>query len=73
MGPIEARIEFESSDVSVWGYGEVGGWYRLMERGEEGVRRQRIRLFLETLFLCAGCIRRFLAVLLVYGSPLELY
>ena len=30
-------------------------------------------LFLETLFLLAGCIRLALAVLLVYGSPLELY
>ena len=30
------------------------------------------RLFLETLLLCAGCIRLFLAVLLVYNSPLEL-
>ena len=31
------------------------------------------RLFLETLFLLAGCIRLALAVLLVYDSPLELY
>ena len=30
-------------------------------------------LFLETLFLLAGCIRLALAVLLVYDSPLELY
>ena len=31
------------------------------------------RLFLETLLLLAGCTRLILAVLLVYGSPLELY
>ena len=31
------------------------------------------RLYLETLFLLAGCTRLVLAVLLVYDPPLKLY
>ena len=48
------------------------------ERGRDAAPADRNlspagRLFLETLFLLAGCTRLILAVLLVYGSPLELY
>ena len=47
------------------------------ERGRDAAPADRNpspagRLFLETLLSCAGCIRLFLAVLLVYNSPLEL-
>ena len=48
------------------------------ERGRDAAPADRNaspagRLFLGTLFLLAGCTRLILAVLLVYGSPLELY
>ena len=48
------------------------------ERGRDAAPADRNpspagRLFFETLFLLAGCTRLILAVLLVYGSPLELY
>ena len=65
--------------VHLVGGGEGSGFRRAMERGEEGARRQRIRfrapqrLFLETLLLLAGWIRLDLAVILVYGRPLDLY
>ena len=75
-----APIEVESLGVGVYGHGEVGGLWRLMEGGEEGARGQcwfaaapEGGYILETLFLLTGCIRLALAVLLVYGSPLELY
>ena len=48
------------------------------ERGRDAAPADRNggpagRLFFGTLFLLAGCTRLILAVLLVYGSPLELY
>ena len=66
--------------VHLVGGGEGSGFRRAMERGEEGARRQRIRFrapqgvyFLATLLLLAGWIRLDLAVILVYGRPLDLY
>ena len=52
-----------------------GSWKeeRKEREGSAGLQQPRRRLFLETLFLLAGCIRLALAVLLVYDSPLELY
>jgi hypothetical protein len=38
--PLHAPIEVESLGVGVYGHGEVGGLWRLMEGGEEGARGQ---------------------------------
>ena len=60
--------------VHLVGGGEGSGFRRAMERGEEGARRQRIRFRApQRLFLLAGWIRLDLAVILVYGRPLDLY
>ena len=78
--PLHAPIEVESLGVGVYVHGEV--WRLVAAHGRRRGRSARAvlgrsspagRLYLETLFLLAGCIRLALAVLLVYGSPLELY
>ena len=78
-GAVDAPIGFVNLGVGVYCHGGVGGLWRLMEGGEEGARGQcwfaaapHVAI-VETLFLLAGCIGLALAVLLVYGSPLELY